>query len=393
MPARTILIVDGDPTSLNYLTRILQEKRFFVSGTGSGREGISNAWQDQPDLIIIDPVFRDISAEEFLHQVRQDSRSSNIPILALSSDPNPEVENACLQAGCNHYVTKSAEAVTSLPEVISSLLESNQDVVEHESVEQKPEKVEGFIIVFLSAKGGTGTSSLCANYAMTISQNKPETNVLLADLVLPIGSIASIVGYEGEMDLVSIAELPQSETTGEYFHINLPKVDDWEIQLLPGVTDPERANNLQVGRIPEIFDALQSAYEYVVIDFGRSLSRISLPIIQKADLLVLTMSTDQSTITLTKKVWEYLHLQGVKPQKVFAILNRAVGLEGLTKTEAEEIIGLPIQTAIPYMGGNFALANNLHQPIIKKYPEDTTSIILKNTANKMTDIINNLRSK
>jgi len=85
MPARTILIVDSDSASLNYLTRILQEQRYFVSGTGSGREGISNAWQDQPDLIIIDPAFQDIPTAEFLQQIRQDSRSSNIPVLALSS--------------------------------------------------------------------------------------------------------------------------------------------------------------------------------------------------------------------------------------------------------------------------------------------------------------------
>lgn len=57
----------------------------------------------------------------------------------------------------------------------------------------------------------------------------------------------------------------------------------------------------------------------------------------------------------------------------------------------EEIIGLPIQTAIPYMGSNFALANNLNQPIITKYPEDTTSIVLKDTANKMINLANKLR--
>ncbi len=393
MPARTILIVDGDSASLNYLTRILQEQRYFVSGTGLGREGISNAWQDQPDLIIFDPVIQDIPAEEFLQQIRQDTRSSNIPVLALSSDPSPELEKACLEAGCSHFVMKSAEAVITLPAVISSLLEIKREVMEPAIVEQEVKEAEGYLIVFLSAKGGTGTSSLCANYAMTISQNEPEANVVAVDLVLPIGSIASIVGYEGDVDLVSIAGLPQTDITGEDFHKHLPKIDAWGFHLLPGATDPERANNLQVARIPEIINALQSAYEYVVIDFGRSLSRISLPIIQKADLLVLTVSTDQSTITLTKKVWEYLLSQGVEAQNVFAILNRAVGLEGLTKTEAEEIIGLPIQTTIPYMGSNFALANNLNQPIIKKYTEDTTSIILKNTAQKIVSTVKQLRSK
>jgi len=64
---------------------------------------------------------------------------------------------------------------------------------------------------------------------------------------------------------------------------------------------------------------------------GRSLSRISLPLIQKADLIILVVSTDQSTVKLTKTVWDYLQSQGVDNQKIYAILNRAVRLEGLTK--------------------------------------------------------------
>jgi pilus assembly protein CpaE len=162
--------------------------------------------------------------------------------------------------------------------------------------------------------------------------------------------------------------------------------------LLAGAPDPERANDLKVTRIPEVINALQQAYDYVVVDLGRSLSRISLPIIQKADLAVLIMSTDQSTTTLTKKILDYLHAQGIESRNIFAILNRAVGLEGLTKAEAEKIIGLPIKTAIPYMGSNFALANNLNQPIILKYPEDTASIVFRDVANDMIKTATNLRN-
>jgi pilus assembly protein CpaE len=391
--AKTILIVDGDTASLKYLMRMLQEHGYSVSSAGLGKEGLINTWRDRPDLIIFDPVLQDISPDEFLQRIRQDSRSANTPTLAFSSDPNPQKENACMQAGCNQYIVKSAEAVKTLPQVISGLLATTQDQGESKAVEQEEEGEAGYLIVFLSAKGGTGTSSLCANYAMTLHNNKPEADVVVMDLVLPIGSIAAIVGYDGDVDLVSIAEIPQNETTGEYFHKHLPEMGIWGFQLLPGANDPERANNLQVSRIPEIMKTLQRAYDYVVVDLGRSLSRIGLPIIQKADVVVLTVSTDQSTITLTKEVWDYLQTKGIESKKIFAILNRAVGLEGLTKNEAEGIIGLPIQTVIPYMGSNFALANNLNQPIITKYPEDTTSIVLKDTANNMINLANKLRRK
>lgn len=382
MSDESILIVDADNASLNYLIRIVQEQRYFAMGTGSGKEGLIAAWRDRPDLIIFDPTLQDISPEEFLLKLRRDLRSNTIPILALSRSADPGMKEACLQAGCNEYIVKSGAVVASLPETIARLLGQKQETI----------KDGGYLIVFLSAKGGTGTSSLCANYGMAIHNNKPESNVVVVDLVLPIGSIAPIVGYEGEVDLVSVTELSSAETTGEYFRRNLPSIELWQFQLLAGAPDPDRANDLQVARIPEIIQTLQKTYDYVVIDLGRSLSRISLPIIQKADLVVLIMSTDQSTITLTKKILDYLHAQGLESHNIYAILNRAVGLEGLTKTEAEKIIDLPIKTALPYMGGNFALANNLNQPIIVKYPEDTAALVFKDTANGMINTATNLRN-
>ena len=383
MSDKTILIVDADSASLNFLVRMVKEQGYFAMAANTGKEGLVIAWRDRPDLIIFDPALQDISAEEFLLKLRRDLRSTNLPILALSSSHNPGMKEACLKAGCNEYMLKTGEIVATLPEVIASLL----------GVKQEEVKEGGCLIVFLSAKGGTGTSSLCANFAMAIHHSKPESSVAVVDMVLPIGSIAPIVGYQGEVNLVSVTELSTAETTGEYFRKRLPDIELWQFQLLAGAPDPERANDLKVARIPEVIKALQKSFDFVVVDLGRSLSRISLPILQKADLAVLIMSTDQSTITLTKKILDYLHAQGIESRNIFAILNRAVGLEGLTKSEAEKIIGLPIKTAMPYMGSNFALANNLNQPIILKYPEDTASIVFRDVASDMIKTATNLRNK
>lgn len=382
MPEKTILIVDADQASLNFLTRKAKEQGYFAVGASTGKDGLINAWRDRPDLIIFDPALQDISSEEFLLRLRRDLRSANTPILALSSSHNPGLKEACLQAGCTEYMMKSGQAVAALPELIARLLGGKQEET----------KEGGHLIVFLSAKGGTGTSSLCANFAMAIHHSKPESKIVVVDMVLPIGSIAPIVGYQGEIDLVSVTELPADKTTGEFFRSRLPVMELWEFQLLAGAPNPERANDLKVARIPEVIKTLQKSYDYVVVDLGRSLSRISLPIIQRADLLVLIMSTDQSTITLTKKILDYLHAQGIESRNIYAVLNRAVGLEGLTKAEAEKIIDLPIKTAMPYLGSNFALANNLNQPIILKYPEDTASIVFKDVASNMIKTANNLRS-
>jgi len=386
MAEKTILLVDTDTPSLNFLSRLMREHGYAVIQTTIGKEGLIFLWRDRPDLVIFDPGLQDISGEQFLSKIRQDSRSSSIPVFALSADINPERKAALLQAGCNEYLVKSGDAVSAIPQTVSKLLAGKKV-----QTKAKRKKDGGNLVVFLSGKGGTGVSSLCANYSVAICESKPEARVAVADLVLPIGSIANITGYKGELDIVKVSKLPKEEYGSDYFQSQLPTLPGWRFHLLPGSTSPQSANDIQVDQIPDIIEALITAYDYVIVDLGRSLSRISMPIIQQADLLALILSTDQSTATLTKAVWDYLKSQGIEEKRIFPILNRVIGLEGLTKGDAEKIIGLGIKTTIPYMGGNFVVANNQNQPISVKYPGDTITMVVKESAAGMISLINQLQ--
>ena len=389
MVGKSILIVDDHPASRVFLANHLKARQLKILEAPTGKDGLIVAWRDEPDLVLFDPTLADIPDKDFIQKLRRDPRTSRALLIALSSDSSPARREACLSAGVDEYLVKSAQALPALEQILTRIFEA-EDSVEPES---KDGEKTGLLIVFLSAKGGTGTSSLCANLAMNIQQGQPDARVVVADLVLPIGSIGPIVGQEGPLNLVTVAELPAGQTNADYFHQNLPKPDLWQFQVLTGSADPQHGNSIKGERINQIVDVLRSAYDFVILDIGRALSRISLPLIQNADLIVLIVSTDQSTVKLTKTVYDYLQTQGVSSQKIYAILNRAVGLEGLTKAQAEEIIGLPIKTTMPYMGSNFALANNLNQPMTIKYPTDTASIVLKAAAQDIVSLAQRLRTK
>lgn len=387
MVGKTILLLDENPASRNFLAHGLREKQFKVLEAPSGKEALIIAWRDAPDLVLFDPVLTDIRDGEFISKLRTNPRTKNTPLVALSSDPGPARRDACINAGVDEYLLKSSQAMASLDESLSRIFSQNITTETAGEGEREP----GLLLAFLSAKGGTGTSSLCANIAMNIKQSQPESRVVVADLVLPIGSIAQIVGYEGKLNIVTVTDLPSSHMSGDYFPKNLPKPELWGFRLLPGSPDPQSANALKGDRVAYVVDTLRSIYDYVILDIGRGLSRISLPLLQKADLIALIVSTDHSSVQLTKTTCQYLQSQGIDNQKIYPILNRAIGLEGATKAEAEAIIGLPIKTTLPYMGGNFALANNLNQPITIKYPHDTASIILKDLAADMARLARRLR--
>jgi len=102
--------------------------------------------------------------------------------------------------------------------------------------------------------------------------------------------------------------------------------------------------------------------------------------VQDADVAVLVLSNDLSTVTLTKRTLDYLLEQGVHRNRLYPMFNRAVGLEGVTKMEAEKILGIGIRNMVPYMSSNLTLANNQHVPIETKFPNDTANFVFKQIA-------------
>jgi len=382
MPEKKILIIDADVASRNFLARNLLGQKYEVIQAGSGKEGLIYAWRDRPDLAVIDPTTTDITGEELARKLKQDARTANMPLIALSSDPGVARIKSCLEAGFSEYITKSGQAVSMLEEVVNRLLGISGALV----------RQGGLLMVFLSAKGGTGTSSICANIAMSIGQNQPEARVVVVDMVLPIGSIAPIVGYEGSQNIVTVAEMSPEDASPEFFRDKLIECTPWHFNLLAGSPDPESSNHLKTGRIWDIISALKESYDYVLIDIGRSLSKITLPLIQHADLNILVVSTDISTVSLTKPILGYMKSKGVNMNSVFALLNRAVGLEGLSKMETETALEIPIRTTMPYLSSNLAFANSHHQPFALKFPKDTASLVFQEAAKEMSILARNLRA-
>jgi MinD-like ATPase involved in chromosome partitioning or flagellar assembly/CheY-like chemotaxis protein len=394
-----VIIIDPDPTTTNYLAFELKKAGLVVFSTNSAKEGLVLAYQQRPHVIILEPTITEMAVSEILAKLRKDRRTERTRMIAFSSLTTPHDIQAAIDLEFYHYMSKEGASVPMLIDIVVEAAEAARTQAEKkvfkqreeiESPKPEPEKViptgSGKLVVFLSAKGGIGTSSICANIAHVYTQ-QTETQAALMDLVLPIGSIASIVGYHGPLNIVEAAAMTSDEASFEYLRDSLPRPEPWNFQLLAGSPSPEEAYELEVSNIPVILNNLRKIYDCVFVDLGRALSRISLPILTAADQIVLMLSLDQTTVTHTKSVWEYLLSQGVSSEKVYLLINRAVGLEGLTKVEVEEQLGTKIQLALPYMGRDFALANNLNQPVSLKFPQDAVSFSLIQAAEEIEERI------
>ena len=121
MAGNKILIVDADIASRNFVAAALHKEGHHILQAASGREGLILAWRDRPEVIIMDPVMADLKGEDFATRLRSDARTSRVPLIALSSDPQPARVRSCMDAGFNEYLVKTAQAIPALIETISRL--------------------------------------------------------------------------------------------------------------------------------------------------------------------------------------------------------------------------------------------------------------------------------
>lgn len=381
-----ILLIDPDSRSNNYLAFTFEKLGYQTFTTTSGKKGLVEAYRELPEIIIIDPVFKDISLDELMGKLRRDKRTAQSKIIALSSLSHYEEIQKAIDLNFDKFITKEPEVLNVLTKVISDLVSSlgkEPKVVGKKvsgalySEQNIPSKTNNCkTIVLLSAKGGTGTSTICANLASMFGKLKPDAKIAVIDLVLPIGSIAPIVGSKDGLNIVQASLMSGADLAPGFFGNNLPMVENWGFQLLAGATKPEEAQNVDISRIPILIESLKNEFDFIFIDIGKSLSRISLPVIIHCDQAIIILSLDQATVTITKMVLDFLSRKGQNKKNVFPLINRAVGLEGLPKREVDEIIGYEITGNIPYIRGNFSLANNSNLPIHIKFPDNIVSIAL-----------------
>ena len=374
-----VLIIDEDENSRNLLVSLLGKRGHFARSSTTGQDGLQKIHDKTPSIIICDANLSDLGIPELIERLGSLPLTAGIPIVAISNRSDANEMERCLSAGCAEYYGKSGLNLISLVDALPKIIGSH-------AIKGKAKADDGLLSVFLSPKGGSGTTSLCANIGACLAKNMAPAKVAMADLVLPMGSIASLVGYEGAFDIVDVAALPPADITSNYLLKNLIVQQNWNFYLLPGSPDPDRAGTLNVSQVPDILNSMIKTFDHTLVDFGRALSKISMPIIHKADVVVIVMGTDLSAVRLTNKLCQYLQSQKIEPERFFLLLNRAVGLEGISKFEAEKIIGLPIRMTIPYMMSNFTLANNQNLPVPVKYPTDTVTMMLNQATSEISSL-------
>jgi len=101
--ARTILVVDDEPTLRETLVDALEADGFRVVSAADGREALIRFRAERPDLILLDLMLPELSGVEVCRIIRAES---GVPIIMLTAKDSELDKVVGLELGADDYVTK-----------------------------------------------------------------------------------------------------------------------------------------------------------------------------------------------------------------------------------------------------------------------------------------------
>ncbi len=104
---KKILVIDADVMVAETLKDYLGTKKTFtILAAASGKDGIQQAVDHMPDLILMDDRLSDMSPLDVQEQLKQNPVSRNIPIIYTSEFPSLRVVEQATRRGAKGFVTK-----------------------------------------------------------------------------------------------------------------------------------------------------------------------------------------------------------------------------------------------------------------------------------------------
>jgi CheY-like chemotaxis protein len=116
-----ILVVDDSETVLNFLRTILENEEYEVATATNGNDGLAQAHQSLPDLVVTDSIMPGLDGFGLLRALRSDPATEAVPVIMLTSGAPDDPDHIAREPQPDAFVRKSADLTPLLAEIRGAL--------------------------------------------------------------------------------------------------------------------------------------------------------------------------------------------------------------------------------------------------------------------------------
>jgi pilus assembly protein CpaE len=282
------------------------------------------------EVVIVDVPSRDsqraVNAIELIH-----TTTLQIAIFANGEMTQPATIVASMRAGACEYLDNSAGS--------DALLEA---LTRYSSTRTRARGSAGKarIFTFLSAKGGTGGTTVAVNTALALQQSQGD--VVLVDFA-PIGHAALHLNVRPQFTVLDALQ-------------NLHRLD---VSLLDGLmTTTKQGLHLLAGpqqpyqsvptpsELARLFDVLVNHYRYVIVDTSSRLDSTTRLLSDLSNAVLVVAQTDVVCLWSAGRIHAFLE-EGTGRNRVRVVLNRHKKIPGFTDEDIQQATHSKVLWKIP----------------------------------------------
>jgi len=117
----TVLIVEDNALNMRLFSDLLEASGYATLKCEDGSSAVGLALEHQPDLIIMDIQLPEVSGLDITRWLKDDERTKDIPVLAVTAFATRTDEMLVREAGCEGYLSKPIQ-IRSFIETVASLV-------------------------------------------------------------------------------------------------------------------------------------------------------------------------------------------------------------------------------------------------------------------------------
>lgn len=140
--SETILVINDEALVREMITLFLQNGGYNVIESSNGKEGLLEASQKKPDLILLDIIMPEMNGFQVCEELKKNEDVKDIPVIFLSSLTDPKDKIRGLEVGGVDFVTRAQDRGEILARVkthlkISSLTKALEERNQQLEIKQK----------------------------------------------------------------------------------------------------------------------------------------------------------------------------------------------------------------------------------------------------------------
>lgn len=308
------------------------------------------------------------------------------PILVVAPAGDVEARIAFLEAGADDVIA-GGFARRELEARVEALLIRAGRVRPDQNREGAP---IGEIITFFSPKGGVGTTTLAVNTAVLLAggvpgSQGPGSRVLLVDLDLQFGQVATHLNLSPRFDLAGLANdegaLGDLEQAGAYLTQHSSG-----LQVLAAPPNPDADFRVSVDQLERSMEILRPRFDQVIVDCGSRLDPRTLWMLEQADTHMYVIFPEIAALRATSIMLGFLAETATLRARTHFVVNHIFPKELLKTRDIENLLRAKPAAEIPYTEVEMIRAVNEGVPVVSGHPGSAVALALQKVAQAVVGI-------